>query len=157
MTSGQQMWSTEMKIESLMGEIESAFESAFNANLPSQKYREILQYWQKLANEQKLARERFALTSFIGYQAKKYSLKLSLVYVFQGKYFSTSINPIPGTDTTNELHEYAFPSAVWDAMGKVAMYPTGEVFSTDKVEDKSVTDRVKFIPIAGSKLSHLQK
>lgn len=146
-----------MNLESIMCEIEDSFAAGFEASISREKFHEKIQYWQKLANEQKLVRERFALTTFISYQAAKYNRKLSLVYVFQDKHFSTSVKPIPGTGTTEELHEYAFPSAVWNAMGKDIMYPNGKVYSSDQVEDRSVTNRVQFIPVQGGKLSHLQK
>lgn len=130
-----------MRLESLFTEIQTTFDMLYTLKVNKAAFDERLQYWNGIAANQKLQRETYALREFITWQYQLYMRKLSLAYVFGGKYYSTSKEAIPGTLSTEVLHTLPehIPMKGWDAMGQFSLYSTGEVFSRNKEEDTEVS------------------
>ena len=130
-----------MSLTSLFTAIADDFNSMRIRHVPSDKYRERLQHWFSIAAAQKLKRDQYAINAFIQYQAQTFALELSLVYIFNGVYYSTSKYQIPGTSSTETLHSLPehIPSKGWNAMGQATMYPSGDVFDLMKSENTRFT------------------
>lgn len=130
-----------MSLTSLFTAIADDFNSMRIRHVTSDKYRERLTYWFGIAAAQKLKRDQYAINAFITYHAQTFSLDLSLVYIFNGKYYSTSKYQIPGTSSTETLHSLPehIPSKGWNWMGQATMYPSGDVFDVIKTENTKFT------------------
>lgn len=90
----------------------------------------------------KLVREQYAQNEFIDYLVHEHNKGMLFVYKFGGDFYCTTKTDIPELGSTDTLHEMGLDSAVWDAMGILIFYSTGNLYEVRRKENTELTHKV---------------
>lgn len=130
-----------MKFASIMAEVTKTFFDAKANSVSYSQLKEKLDHLTRVCKAKKengeyvyLARERFAFDEMVNAMFHHISVyDQSLVYSYNGNYYSTYSKMVPGCLSTEKLIEMKLPSNVWDSMPRsVVWVDTGIVYSEAK-------------------------